>query len=262
MPDPLAFFARKVVSVMTGDAMDPREPPAGALWGLCDMVVVGLATIGLVIVGVVAFVVLAAAWSTLGLPPLALGAQVLLVFGLEALLIVPAWIWGPGKHGGGWARLGLRAFPAMRGIAWVIGGLLVILAINAVWEGIRQQFGWPGQPDFLPIFGEGIGGLLLALFLGGVVAPVAEEVFFRGYLYAGARHVWGVAWGAIVSSVVFAVVHVVPGVLPPIFVMALIFVLIYERTRSIWPGIILHGVVNSLAFIGAFLAERYPELMG
>ena len=247
---------------MMGDAMDPREPPAGALWGLRDMIVAGFATIGLVLLGVVAYAVLAVAWSMAGLPPMAQGAQVLLIFGLEALLIVPAWIWGPGKHGGGWARLGLRPFPALGGMAWVIGGLLAILAINATWERIRLELGWPGQPDFLPIFGEGIGGLFLALFLGGVVAPVAEEVFFRGYLYAGARHVWGVAWGAVVSSVVFAVVHVVPGVLPPIFVMALIFVLIYERTRSIWPGIILHGVVNSLAFIGAFIAERYPELMG
>lgn len=247
---------------MIDDALETREPPAGVPWGLRDMVVAGLATIGLVVAGVVISVALAFAWSGLGLPPVSQGAQVFLIFGLEALLILPAWIWGPGKHGGGWARLGLRPFPALKGIAWVIGGLLAILAINAVWEGIRQQLGWPGQPDFLPIFGEGIGGLLLALFLGSVVAPVAEEVFFRGYLYAGARHVWGVAWGAIASSLVFAVVHVVPGVLPPIFVMALIFVLIYERTRSIWPCIILHGAVNSLAFIGAFLAERYPELMG
>jgi membrane protease YdiL (CAAX protease family) len=226
------------------------------------MVVAGLATICLVVVGIVALMVLPFAWSALGLPPLSQGARVLLIFGLTALLIVPAWIWGPGKHGGGWARLGLRPFPALRGMAWVIGGLLAVLAINIVWEGIRQQLGWPRQPDFLPLFGEGIGGLLLALFLGGVVAPVTEEVFFRGYLYAGARHVWGVAGGAIVSSAIFAVVHVIPGALPPIFLMALVFVLIYERTRSIWPCIILHGVVNALAFIGAFLAERYPELMG
>lgn len=244
------------------DTLEAREPPAGAPWGLRDMIVAGLATIGLVILGVVISVALSFAWSAFGLPELSQGAQVFLIFGLEALLVVPAWIWGPGKHGGGWARLGLRPFPALQGIAWVIGGLIAILGINVVWEGIRQQLGWPGQPDFLPIFGEGIGGLVLALFLGGVVAPIAEEVFFRGYLYAGARRVWGVVWGAVASSIIFAVVHVVPGVLPPIFVMALVFVVIYERTRSIWPCIILHGAVNSLAFIGAFLAERLPEMMG
>lgn len=247
---------------MTDDALEMREPPAGAPWGLRDMVVAGLATIGLVIVGVVIAVALSFAWTALGLPELSQGAQVFLIFGLEALLIVPAWVWGPGKHGGGWARLGLRPFAPLPGLAWAFGGLLAILGINVVWEGIRQQLGWPGQPDFLPVSGEGIGGLLLALLLGGVVAPVAEEVFFRGYLYAGTRHVWGVVWGAIASSLIFAVVHVVPGVLPPIFVMALIFVVIYERTRSLWPCIILHGAVNALAFIGAFLAERFPEMMG
>jgi membrane protease YdiL (CAAX protease family) len=247
---------------MADSALEYQEPPAGAPWGLRDMVVAGLATIGLVIVGVVVALVVAVAWSGLGLPGLSPGVQVFLIFGLEALLIVPAWIWGPGKHGGGWDRLGLRPFAPLRGLAWVIGGLVAILAINVVWEGIRQRLGWPGQPDFLPIFGEGVGGLALALFLGGVVAPIAEEVFFRGYLYAGARSRWGVVWGAIASSVVFALVHVTPGVLPPIMVMALIFVILYERTRSIWPCIILHGAVNSLAFIGAFLAERFPEMMG
>lgn len=247
---------------MRNDAIACEEPPAGAPWGLRDMLLAGLATAGLMIIGVVAAVVLAAVWPALGLPSLSQSVQVLLIFGLEALLLVPAYIWGPGKHGGGWERLGLRPFSPLRGIAWAAGGLVAILLINGVWEVIRQQLGWPGQPDYLPIFGEGLGGLVLALVLGGVVAPVAEEVFFRGYLYAGARRLWGVTLGAIVSAAVFAVVHVVPGVLPPIFIMALIFVLIYERTHSIWPCIILHGAVNALAFIGAFVAERYPELMG
>lgn len=247
---------------MAGDRVEAHEPPGGASWGVRDMVVAGLVTIALGIVGIVISVMLTFAWAALGLPHLSQSAGVLLIFGLTVLLIVPAWIWGPGKHGGGWARLGLRPFPALQGIAWVVGGLVIILVINVIWERIRQQLGWPGQPDVLPIFGEGIGGLLLALLLGGVVAPVAEEVFFRGYLYAGVRHVWGVAGGALISSAIFAVVHIIPGVLPPIFAIALVLVLIYERTRSIWPCIILHGAVNTLAFIGAFIAERYPELMG
>ncbi len=247
---------------MTREAMATEVPPAGAPWGLRDMVVAGLAAIGLMIAGTVVVVVLTVAGSVLGLPPLSQTIQLLLIFGLEALLIVPAYIWGPGKHGGGWERLGLRPFSPFRGIAWAAGGLVATLIINGVWEGTRQQLGWPGQPDYLPIFGGGIKGLILALLLGAVVAPVAEEVFFRGFLYAGARKVWGTTLGAVISAAVFAVVHVFPGVLPPIFIMALIFALIYEQTQSIWPCIILHGAVNAVAFIGAFVAERYPELMG
>jgi len=247
---------------MAGDALEYAEPPADARWGLRDMIVAALATLGFMLAGVALAVVAALIWSAFGLPPLSQAAQVFLIFGLEALLIVPAWIWGPRKYGGGWARLGLRPFPALSGLLWVLGGLIAILAINAGWETIRQRLGWEAQPDFLPVFGGGIGGLFLALVLGGIVAPVAEEVFFRGFLYAGARNAWGVAWGAIASSVVFALVHVVPGVLPPIFVMALVFVLIYERTHSIWPCIILHGTINSLAFIGAYLFERFPDMMG
>jgi membrane protease YdiL (CAAX protease family) len=100
----------------------------------------------------------------------------------------------------------------------------------------------------------------MALLVGGVAAPVAEEVFFRGFLYKGLRHRWGVGWALVLSGLVFALVHIVPGVLPPIFVMGVVFAYVFERSGSIWPCIILHGAINSLAFGLAYLQEAFPNL--
>lgn len=179
----------------------------------------------------------------------------LFIFGLEAILIIPAWIWGPRKYGGGWQSLGLRRAPIVQSILLIIGGMVVVLVVNVVWDAIRREIGLADQPEILPFFGGGVGGLLLALLLGAVVAPVAEEVFFRGFLYGGMRNLWGVGWGLVVSSVVFALVHLTPGVLVPIFVIGLVLAYLYERTQSLWPSIVLHALVNALAFIGAYFTE-------
>jgi uncharacterized protein len=237
----------------------PTLPPAR--WGLRDMLFAGITAVLLVILGVIAAVVATVLlWPRLGLPQLSQNAQVWLIFALEAVLILPAWWWGPRKYGGGWAGLGLRRFPILRSVVLCIGGFIAILAINIAWDSVRQRMGLAGQPNYLPLFGQGVRGLIMALLLGSVVAPVAEEVFFRGFLYAGLRARWGVGWGLCLSALIFAVVHLIPGVLPPIFIMGLLFAWLYETTASIWPGIALHGAVNAMAFLAVYLVEKYPQL--
>ena len=176
------------------------------------------------------------------------------VFAAEGLLIVPAWWWGPRKHGGGWPRLGFRSFDWGRGIMWVAGGLLLTLFINVAWDPIRQLLGWAPQDQVLDLFGGGLRGLVWALLVGAGIAPVAEEVFFRGFLYAGLRDRLGVGWGIALSALVFGVVHLTPGVLVPIALMGAILAGLYQITGSLWPSIILHMSINALAMIGAYVA--------
>lgn len=242
---------------------DSMSPPARrASWGLRDMLYAGIAAIGLFIAGVGIVVGGMMAWQAVwgGLPTRPTRLQMLLLFSLEAILIIPAWRWGPGKYGGGWARLGLRRFPLVKSIIICLAGLLGILLINVLWDVVRKWLGLPDSPNYLPLFGGGWKGLLVALVIGGLVAPLAEEIFFRGYLYAGLRDLCGLGWGMCLSSLLFSLVHLVPGTLIPIFFMGFLFAFIYERTDSLWPCIALHGTVNVLAFVAAYLLERYPQL--
>jgi len=222
------------------------------------MVFAGLAALGLLGAGAVALA--AGTLLCLGLsgPALPPGVLVPAVFAFEALLVIPAWVWGPRKYEGGWASLGLRACSLARAIALVLLGFSIILLVNGAWELVRQRLGWAGQPDYLPVFGGGARGLVVALLLGGVVAPTAEELFFRGYLYAGLRHRWGVVAAVAASSVLFSLAHAVPGVLPPIFIMGAVFALMYEYADSLWPCIALHSAVNTVAFVAAYLVEHSP----
>lgn len=184
------------------------------------------------------------------LPP----ALTVIVLGLELLLIPPVWFWGPRKYGGGWAALGLRRFRLGWGLLLTLVCLVLTLLVNLAWEPIRQRLGWQSQGDVLSLFGPGLGGLALAIALGGVAVPIAEELFFRGFIYTGLRHRWGLRVAVTVSAVIFSLVHMVPGVLLPIFAMGVLFALLFEATDSLWPCILLHGLINSLAFVAAYFA--------
>ncbi len=230
-------------------------------WRLRDMFWACVVALGLIMGGLILAVGVAYLWPGLDLSSSSPSTLALVIFALEAVLIVPAWTRGPRRYGGGWSSLGLRRFAPLRSLVLFLVGLAVVLIISPLWEVVRRQLGLAGQPSYLPLFGEGPWGLVLALLLGGIVAPFAEEVFFRGYLYAGLRELWGRGWALFVSSLAFAALHFTPGVLPPIFLIGLILAYIYERADSLWPSIALHSAINTIAFVGAYLVERFPHLV-
>jgi membrane protease YdiL (CAAX protease family) len=87
----------------------------------------------------------------------------------------------------------------------------------------------------------------LLLHAGTVlVAPVAEELLFRGYLMNLWISRWGLWAGVLLSSLVFGLFHVerVAFAAP----LGIIFALVYLRYDSLWPGIALHASYNLLAF--------------
>jgi membrane protease YdiL (CAAX protease family) len=221
------------------------------------------------------FLALSAAGSLLlrsGLPRSAYlpleGAVALLGLGALAWPVLRGIPWGTVRD-----DLGLRlsATPVrdvLAGIGcWFMGlpvmaaGFLCTVAISAVVESAR------GEPDPLapleqpnhPIVQEvsGGSGLLLVAFLAVCVAPVAEEIFFRGALYRHLRDATGsrgrapsVAFSAVVSGLVFAAIH--PQGLTFIPVLASVsWVLVHARE---WRGSLLapmtaHALHNALVTV-------------
>jgi membrane protease YdiL (CAAX protease family) len=85
------------------------------------------------------------------------------------------------------------------------------------------------------------------------VAPFAEEFFFRGFFYGALRTRFSVAVAAVIDGLVFGLIHFEGGtdgllIVPPLAVLGLIFCLVYERTRSLYPVVALHSINNSIAY--------------
>jgi uncharacterized protein len=93
--------------------------------------------------------------------------------------------------------------------------------------------------------------LLAAAFLVSVVAPIAEEFFFRGFFYGALRNWRGVWPAAIITGLVFGAIHIGSAevaLLLPLAFFGFTLCLLRERTGSLLPCIVLHCANNSLAF--------------
>jgi uncharacterized protein len=146
------------------------------------------------------------------------------------------------------ALLALRRPIDLRGavklaVAMLVGVFVVAAALEPFLEAGEEQgltpSGWDAAhaPEFF--------GALVAV---GILAPIAEELLFRGLGFSLLLR-FG-RWHAIlVTSVVFALAHgLVRGFLP-LFVFGLGMALLRDRTKSIVPGMVVHGAFNVIGMV-------------
>ena len=90
--------------------------------------------------------------------------------------------------------------------------------------------------------------MIVLLVLGAcVIAPFFEEILFRGYLFQVLRERVGGTLSILVSSLIFAALHPSPFTILPLFSLACILCLLYARTGSLWPSVILHALHNGVS---------------
>jgi membrane protease YdiL (CAAX protease family) len=233
-----------------GDEPDSRldvelSHPQPVPWAARD-VWLGLGILGLMLVAAIALGFLAQFFS--------LDLNLGLIISLGELLLLGSALWlALRKYPVGWQTLGLRAFrPEMIGLG--CGLMLISFAFNFAYALFLGLFGLRIQVDLVPILAELSSPWLL--FLGAVViAPVVEELFFRGFAFAGLRQTYGWQKAAVISSVLFALIHLTPTAIIPIFILGYIFAYLYQRSNSIWPAILMHAVTNGLALGAAYLSS-------
>ena len=114
-----------------------------------------------------------------------------------------------------------------------------------------EQAGIPNtlEETFLAMSRNPFGVLSIAL-----LAPVLEELLFRGAIQGQLQAAGQKPWTAIiVSSLIFGVVHMNPAQIPFAFLLGMLFGWLYYRTGSLLPGIIGHVLNNSVAAINMIL---------
>jgi membrane protease YdiL (CAAX protease family) len=89
-----------------------------------------------------------------------------------------------------------------------------------------------------------LSGILIFLLIGGMVGPIAEELFFRGMLYGFLRR-WGAVVATVVSAALFVLAHPISQVFPiPQAVGGIVFALAYEIEGSLMTPIVIHVLGN------------------
>jgi len=195
--------------------------------------------------------VLEVALALAGLPlEIADGA---LLFEIAFLLtLVP--LWRSGRLG--IRDLGLRPVPGARSTGLVLVGLLAYGWFSVLWvSGLNLPH---TTSNFSGISHQSLGAILVAGFVASVGAPVAEEVFFRGFLYRSLRNRLSILPACLLSATMFGLLHTqYPLAVRPILVFfGVIACLLYERTGSLLPGIALHCIVDAGGFESALTGNE------
>ncbi len=152
---------------------------------------------------------------------------------------VRAWMFGLRKPGVGWvSATGMLVFL-----------LVAFLILSAIWSLLVN----PGKEKLLEQLGtnEGASLLLLSAALTCVVAPICEELLFRGYIFTALRG-WRGTWpAAVITGLLFGGVHAgsAPALdLVPLALLGFGLCLLYRYSGSLYPGIVAHSLNNSVAF--------------
>ncbi len=181
-------------------------------------------------------------------------AALVYVFSIAIVVGVP---WLIKKYKTSKEDIGLTRLPSWMDILLAPAGFAVyflcsavlVYAIGAIFPGFNlneaQDTGFTGISRSYEY--------MLAFATLVVIAPIAEETLFRGYLYGKLRKIVPV-WVAIpVVSALFGFVHGQWNVAIDVFALSVILCILREVTGSIWAGILLHMLKNGLAFYLLFI---------
>lgn len=153
------------------------------------------------------------------------------------------------KRGGSFREMGVKSITTkfiMMGILLGITLPLLTTVLSLLTEPIigsspiqEELMKTVKTPSLFPIF----------LFLGSIIAPVIEEIYFRGFSYQAFKKKWGANWGTFVNAIFFALLHLDPWVFLHILVIGIVLAYAYEKTGSLPLVMIAHSLNNALAFL-------------
>lgn len=189
-----------------------------------------------------------------------LGALVLLTSTQIGLLLV-SWlfVFRPNALAGLPSVPGRNAADAVRSgigwgvVAWIgasVASYVVFLLFEAVGLDPEPQAAEQALAVIDPV---------MAVLAIVVLAPIAEEIFFRGVIFNAFLREGGRRWAFLGSSALFAVIHLSLVAAIPIFLLGLALAWVYDRTKNLLAPIAMHIVVNGASVLLALLV-RYEVI--
>lgn len=137
-------------------------------------------------------------------------------------------------------------------------GVLLFVGIGLLGNVLTKLLGTPAPQSFtVAIKGANyFWEFALLTILGGVIAPIREELLFRGLIYPPLRQAFGRGKGILLTGIFFATLHFELVRFLPLFIGGVVLTWLYERSSSIWPSVVAHGTWNFLMAV-ALWVQRY-----
>lgn len=163
-----------------------------------------------------------------------------------------------------WRDYGVRKSPLFQAITYAAVGIVLYYVTLVVTLTLAGGLGLidTNQEQDIGFSRDTSGPLLILVFLGLVALPAfAEELLFRGFLFTRLRKALSFVWTTVVVSLVFGVLHLQLGggsaplwsVMIDTAILSVVLCYVREKTGSIWTGVLIHGLKNTIAFVALFL---------
>lgn len=108
---------------------------------------------------------------------------------------------------------------------------------------------------------EGWADRLAIAGVAVVLAPIAEEILFRGILYSFVRRLGYPGLALWSTSLLFALIHWNVMTFVPLFVLAVVLVLLYEKTNNLLAPIAMHSFFNALNFLWFYFGDWLKQFL-
>ncbi|SHI41383.1 hypothetical protein SAMN02745181_0070 [Rubritalea squalenifaciens DSM 18772] len=136
-----------------------------------------------------------------------------------------------------------------------VASFILMLASMYLLDSVLQLNDWLterlGERQFQEVVNQMMsaeGQRLLILIIGAcIVAPLCEEIIFRGYLYSVTKRYTGPIFAAICTGVLFGAVHGEVWSFIPLSILGIILACVYEFTGSLWSSILTHALFNGVS---------------
>jgi membrane protease YdiL (CAAX protease family) len=131
----------------------------------------------------------------------------------------------------------------------------LVASLSASW---LQSF-WPNlEPqETVKAFqqSDGYGLKILVILLAVVIAPLAEETLFRGFVYGVLKRYTDAPFAALASSLMFAIIHMHIGSMLPLWMLAVLLCFAYEITGCLLVPMLLHAIFNGVSIVAMMFGE-------
>lgn len=140
---------------------------------------------------------------------------------------------------------------------WFVLCWCVLAALGALIPSVWLQEQMPELPNLAEAEFDMVLKDRWGYFVVGLLAPLAEELVFRGAVLRALLRWKSNPWvGIVISALLFALIHMNPAQMPHAFLVGLLLGWMYYRTDSIVPGVVFHWVNNTVAYV---LYNVYPN---
>lgn len=195
-----------------------------------------------------------------------LNATLAAVLYVVTLVLVIGLPWLVKKHYTTRQDIGLTRLPSWMDILVTPAGLIVYLIVSSLLILLATNV-LPGfdvsQPQDTGFDQLGLRyEYVLAFLTLVVIAPVAEEILFRGYLYGKLKKFVPVWLAIMATSILFGLVHGAWNLAIDTFALSVVLCLLREVTGSIWAPILLHMTKNGIAFYLLFINPTLFTTLG